>query len=195
VQTFSQNRTETVGLEQSRSAVLNSLTSLSSRRSYDHTIREFIEWYCSEPRLALNKTVVTRYRTSLEQATLCFINHQLATRCRPQACIRGLGFGPAESRPCGRNPAREGRKETRRTDRKLSDDRAGEAIARSVRPLQPPRQARLRYDSRIARLRAPAGRACWACGRGSGAEGRTLGDRRSQRKRGATSEQSPFLLG
>lgn len=34
-------------LEQSRSAVLNSLTSLSSQRSYDHAIREFIEWYSS----------------------------------------------------------------------------------------------------------------------------------------------------
>jgi integrase len=55
-------------LEQSKSAVLNSLTSLSSQRSYDHAIREFIEWYCSEPRLAFNKTVVTRYRISLEQA-------------------------------------------------------------------------------------------------------------------------------
>jgi hypothetical protein len=41
-------------LEQSKSAVLNSLTSLSSQRSYDHAIREFIEWYCSEPRLAFN---------------------------------------------------------------------------------------------------------------------------------------------
>ena len=54
-------------LEQSRSAVLNSLTSPSSQRTYDHAIREFIEWYCSEPRLAFNKTVVTRYRISLEQ--------------------------------------------------------------------------------------------------------------------------------
>jgi hypothetical protein len=44
-------------LEQSKSAVLNSLTSPSSQRSYDHAIREFIEWYCSEPRLAFNKTV------------------------------------------------------------------------------------------------------------------------------------------
>ena len=34
-------------LEQSKSAVLNSLTSSSSQRSYDHAIREFIEWYCS----------------------------------------------------------------------------------------------------------------------------------------------------
>lgn len=54
-------------LEQSKSAVLNSLTSTSSQRSYDHAIREFIDWYCSEPRLAFNKTVVTRYRISLEQ--------------------------------------------------------------------------------------------------------------------------------
>ena len=54
-------------LEQSKSAVLNSLTSRSSQRTYDHAIREFIEWYCSEPRLAFNKTVVTRYRISLEQ--------------------------------------------------------------------------------------------------------------------------------
>jgi len=54
-------------LEQSKSAVLDSLTSPSSQRTYDHAIREFIEWYCSEPRLAFNKTVVTRYRISLEQ--------------------------------------------------------------------------------------------------------------------------------
>src|SRR5947207_2533232 len=35
-------------LEQSKSAVLNSLTSQSSQRSYDHAIREFIDWYCAE---------------------------------------------------------------------------------------------------------------------------------------------------
>ena len=54
-------------LELSKSAVLNSLVSSSSQRSYDHAIREFIGWYCSEPRLAFNKTVVTRYRIALEQ--------------------------------------------------------------------------------------------------------------------------------
>jgi hypothetical protein len=41
-------------LEHSKSAVLNSLTSSSSKRSYDYAIREFIDWYCSEPRLAFN---------------------------------------------------------------------------------------------------------------------------------------------
>jgi integrase len=46
---------------------MSSLTSASSKRSYDHAIREFIDWYCSEPRLAFNRTVVTRYRIALEQ--------------------------------------------------------------------------------------------------------------------------------
>jgi site-specific recombinase XerD len=54
-------------LDYSKSAVLNSLPSLNSRRSYEHAIRDFIAWYCSEPRLAFNKTVVTRYRIALEQ--------------------------------------------------------------------------------------------------------------------------------
>jgi len=55
-------------LEHSKPAVLKSLTSPSSRRSYEHAIREFTDWYCSEPRLAFHKTVVTRYRIFLEQA-------------------------------------------------------------------------------------------------------------------------------
>ena len=35
-------------LDYSKSAVLNSLPSLNSRRSYEHAIRDFIDWYCSE---------------------------------------------------------------------------------------------------------------------------------------------------
>jgi hypothetical protein len=48
-------------LEQAKSAVLNTLTSKSGQRTYDHAITEFVEWYCSEPRLAFNRTVVLRY--------------------------------------------------------------------------------------------------------------------------------------
>jgi hypothetical protein len=44
-------------LEQSKNAVLNSLASASSQESYGHAIEEFIGWYCSEPRLAFNRTV------------------------------------------------------------------------------------------------------------------------------------------
>jgi hypothetical protein len=46
-------------LEQSKSAVLNSLTSPSSQRTYDHVLRELIKWYCSEPMLAFNKAFVS----------------------------------------------------------------------------------------------------------------------------------------
>src|SRR2546423_4259169 len=54
-------------LEQAKSAVLNTLTSESGQRTYDHAITEFVGWYRSEPRLAFNRTVVLRYRIYLEQ--------------------------------------------------------------------------------------------------------------------------------
>jgi integrase len=44
-------------LEPAKSAVLNTLTSVSGRRTYDHAINDFVEWYCSEPRLALVRRV------------------------------------------------------------------------------------------------------------------------------------------
>src|SRR5450755_3778332 len=80
-------------LEQSKSAVLNSLTSRSSQRSYEHAIREFIDWYCSEPRLAFNKTAVTRYRISLEQA-----NYASSTINLRLAAVRRLAYEAAD---CG----------------------------------------------------------------------------------------------
>jgi len=57
-------------LEQSKTAVLHSLAAASSQESYGHAIDEFIAWYCSEPRLAFNRTVVLRYRFFLEQKNL-----------------------------------------------------------------------------------------------------------------------------
>ncbi|MFZ0744105.1 MAG: tyrosine-type recombinase/integrase [Terracidiphilus sp.] len=57
-------------LEFSKSAVLNSLSSVDDRRGYGHAIGEFVDWYCSEPRLALNRTVVMRYRSYLEARLL-----------------------------------------------------------------------------------------------------------------------------
>ena len=51
-------------LEHSKRSVLNSLASPSSQDSYEHAIDEFIGWYCSEPRLSFNRTVVLRYQGS-----------------------------------------------------------------------------------------------------------------------------------
>jgi hypothetical protein len=57
-------------LDLTKRSVLNSLTSVQSRRSYQHAMDEFINWYCSEPRLALNRGVVLRYRMELETQKL-----------------------------------------------------------------------------------------------------------------------------
>src|SRR5436190_1475536 len=79
-------------LEQTKSAVLNSLTSKSGQRTYDHAINEFVDWYCSEPRLAFNRTVVLRYRIHLEQRHLAptTINLRLAA-------VRRVAYEAADS--------------------------------------------------------------------------------------------------
>src|SRR5262245_46979633 len=68
------------------------LTSKSGQRTYDHAITEFVEWYCSEPRLAFNRTVVLRYRISLEQRQYApsTINLRLAA-------VRRIAYEAADS--------------------------------------------------------------------------------------------------
>ena len=68
-------------LEQAKSAVLNSLTSTDAQRGYRHAIEEFVEWYCSEPRLSFSKGVVLRYSSHLESRRLApgTINLRLGT--------------------------------------------------------------------------------------------------------------------
>jgi hypothetical protein len=67
-------------LEQSKTAVLNSLTSKSGQRTYARAIKDFVEWYCSEPRLAFNRTVVLRYRHLREQHRQNFVACYAAMR-------------------------------------------------------------------------------------------------------------------
>src|SRR6266446_6891572 len=57
-------------LDQAKSAVLNSLSSIDAQRGYRHAIEEFIQWYCSEPRLSCSKTVFLRYRIHPESRHL-----------------------------------------------------------------------------------------------------------------------------
>src|SRR5215468_4602900 len=79
-------------LEQSKTAVLNSLTSRSGQRSYDHAITDFVEWYCSEPRLAFNRTVVLRYRIYLEQKQYAATTINLRL-----AAVRRVAYEAADS--------------------------------------------------------------------------------------------------
>ena len=79
-------------LEHAKNAVLNSLDSIQSRRSYEHAMTEFVGWYCSAARLAFNRTVVLQYRTFLEnkQIAAATINVRLAA-------IRRLAYEAADT--------------------------------------------------------------------------------------------------
>ena len=79
-------------LDQAKAAVLSTLRSPESQRGYRHAIDEFIWWYCSEPRLSFNKTVVTRYLIHLESRQLApgTINVRLAA-------VRRLSYEAADS--------------------------------------------------------------------------------------------------
>ncbi len=70
-----------------------SLGSPGSRRVYEFALNQFIVWYCSEPRLAFNRIVVTRYRMYLESRGLAAntINQQLAA-------VRRLAHEAADAR-------------------------------------------------------------------------------------------------
>src|ERR1700758_5079042 len=79
-------------LDHTKTAVLNSLSSPHSRRSYKFAMEQFITWYCSEPRLALNRTVVLRFRLYLESLGLAAgtVNQRLAA-------VRRLAYEAADS--------------------------------------------------------------------------------------------------
>jgi integrase len=79
-------------LDHAKSAVLNSLSSPHSRRNYKFAMEQFITWYCSEPRLALNRAVVLRFRLHLESLGLAAgtVNQRLAA-------VRRLAYEAADS--------------------------------------------------------------------------------------------------
>jgi integrase len=79
-------------LDHAKTSVLNSLSSPRSRRNYKFAMEQFIDWYCSEPRLALNRTVVLRFRLHLESLGLASgtINQRLGA-------VRRLAYEAADS--------------------------------------------------------------------------------------------------
>jgi integrase len=79
-------------LDHAKSSVLSSLSSPRSRRNYKFAMEQFITWYCSEPRLALNRTVVLRFRLHLESLGLAAgtINPRLAA-------VRRLAYEAADT--------------------------------------------------------------------------------------------------
>src|SRR6267378_2938817 len=125
-------------LEQSKNAVLHSLAAASSQESYGHAIDEFIGWYCSEPRLAFNRTVVLRYRFFLEQKNLApsTINVRLAAvrRLAHEASDTGL-LSPELAAGIRRV---KGGQAPWRSDRQLVDYRSVQDVARRTAGRQSP---------------------------------------------------------
>ncbi len=78
-------------LDHAKLSVLNTLGSPQSQRAYRFAIDDFIAWYCSEPRISFNKTVVLRYRIQLETRHLApaTINLRLAA-------VRRLAYEAAD---------------------------------------------------------------------------------------------------
>ena len=79
-------------LDYAKSAVLNTLGSPASKRAYEFAIDDFVNWYCSEPRLAFSKTVVLRYRIELESRHLAPVTINLRL-----AAVRRLAFEAADT--------------------------------------------------------------------------------------------------
>jgi len=79
-------------LEQDKSAVLNSFTSRGGQQTYDRAIDDFADWYCSEPRLAFNRSVMLRYRIHLEQK-----QYAPATINLRLAAVRHMAYEAADS--------------------------------------------------------------------------------------------------
>ena len=93
----SKTRLRLPDLEFSKTAVLNSLSSADGQRGYSHAIDEFVDWYCSEPRLALNGS--SPLSQLLRSPAACARNHQPALRCRSAPRLRGRRLRFAELRP------------------------------------------------------------------------------------------------
>jgi len=82
-------------LQHAKAAVLNSLTSPDAQRGYRHAIDEFVDGYCSEPRLAFNRIVVLRYRSQLESRPSARYDQPTPWRCTPPR-LRGSRLRSAQ---------------------------------------------------------------------------------------------------
>ena len=71
-------------LDHAKNSVLNSLSSPNSRRNYKFAMEQFITWYCSEPRLALNRAVVLRFRLYFESRVS---QRELSTKGSPRSGV------------------------------------------------------------------------------------------------------------
>lgn len=116
-------------LEVAKSAVLNSLSCPDAQRDYRHAIDEFVDWYCSEPRLSFSKRLssVTECTWNLPSGLR---DNQPSTRGRPPAGIRGVRLRSSYRRLGRGDTARQGRQEDGRQTRQLAEPNRGKHCGR-----------------------------------------------------------------
>jgi hypothetical protein len=182
-------------LEAAKSAVLNSLSCPDAQRGYRHAIDEFVEWYCSEPRLSFSKTVVVSVPDAPGVAQSRSRYNQPSSRGGAPSCVRSRRLWPPERRFGGWNQTRQRRKEAGRKARQLVECRAGANTLAGARPRAGQGQTRSCIACRTARLRASPPRTRKADLRPPPAAGRALGNRRPTRKGRPRSNHSCSRLG
>lgn len=159
-------------LDYAKGAVLNTLGSPASKRAYEFAIDDFVNWYCSEPRLAFSKRVVLRYRIELESRHLApaTINLRLAA-------VRRLAFEAADTGLLSPELAAGIRrvKGAKRVGVRLENWLTAEQSRASRRPTAEgsPRPGNAGID---ARLRSAPGRGCGPPTRSSSTAGGPFGD-------------------
>ena len=177
-----------------RSAVLQSLSCPDAQRGYRHAIDEFVEWYCSRPRLSFSRTVDLRYRMHLESRHLApgTINLRLGA-VRRLAC---------EAADCGLLSADLAAGIRRVKGVKKLGVRLGNWLTAEQGPSlwQAPDRQQVRVSLTSATglvtcLRTPLLRSGRADGRPRSATRRALGNRRSSRKGWSRSNHSRSGLG
>ena len=93
-QRFFRGATQSGGSRTVTSCRPHSLGSVNSRRVYDYAIRKFLDWYCAEPRLGFNRSVVARYRSFLERT-----HYSASTLNLRLGAVRRLASEPADNGP------------------------------------------------------------------------------------------------
>ena len=182
-------------LDHAKTAVLNTLLSLDSQRAYRFAMDDFIAWYCSEPRLAFNKTVVLRYKLQLESRHLASSTINLRLAACAKTGLRGRRHRPAEPRVGGRHSPSERGQEAGCPTGQLAHCQGGQSLAGLRRRPDPAGQAQSSHPSAWSRLWASPVRVGAPDGRATAKKGRALGRCRPDRQGWAYPNGSRSELG